>query len=166
MSPAPAAALRPALPADAPVLAAILQAAVFELTGDDYEPDQQEAWAALADDEEAFATRLAARLTLVATRGGEPVGFVALADNSVIDLLYVHPEVAGEGVATLLCDAVERLAQARGAKSLSADASDTALGFFQKRGYVPQRRNTVPLGPVWLGNTTVEKTLAEGDARP
>ena len=98
-----------------------------------------------------------AALTLVATRDGEPVGFLALVDNARIDLLYVHPQVAGEGVAALLCDAAEKLATARGAKSLTADASDTALGFFQKRGYVPQRRNTVPRGAVWLGNTTVEK---------
>jgi putative acetyltransferase len=43
------------------------------------------------------------------------------------------------------------------------DASDTALVFFQKRGYVPKQRNTVPRGGVWLGNTTMEKSLvAEG----
>lgn len=163
MSPAapgvPGIGLRPALPSDTGVLAAIAQAAIFELTGEDYDANQQEAWAARFDDEEALAQRLGDRLTLVATRGGEPAGFIALADNRQIDLLYVHPTVAGEGVAALLCDAAEKLAAARGAKSLTVDASDTALGFFQKRGYVPRQRNTVTLGDVWLGNTTLEKSL-------
>lgn len=160
---APAASLRPALPGDTPVLAAIAAAAIFDLTGEDYDHDQQEAWAAAAGDEETLAERLADSLTLVATREGEPVGFIALADNRLIDFLYVHPEVAGQGVGALLCDAIEKLAAARGAKSLSVDASDTALGFFQKRGYVPKQRNTVPRGGVWLGNTTMEKSLiAEG----
>lgn len=160
---APAAALRPALPGDTPILAAIAAAAIFELTGEDYDHDQQEAWAAAAGDEETLAERLADSLTLVATRDSEPVGFIALADNKRIDFLYVHPEVAGEGIGALLCDAIEKLAAARGAKSLSVDASDTALGFFQKRGYVPKQRNTVPRGGVWLGNTTMEKSLvAEG----
>lgn len=159
-------ALRPALPDDTPVLAAILQAAVFELAGEDYEPDQQEAWAATVDDEAAFGTRLAGALTLVATLEGEPVGFVALKDNRLVDLLYVHPNAAGQGVGSLLLDAVEKLAAARGATALTADASDTALPLFQKRGYVPQRRNTVPLGPVWLGNTTVEKKLTGAAAPP
>ncbi|MGU3493215.1 N-acetyltransferase family protein [Xanthobacteraceae bacterium A53D] len=159
-----AAQLRPMLPADVPVLAAIFRAAIFELTDEDYDDDQQEAWAEAADDEEEFATRLTEQLTLVATREGEPVGFVSVKDNASIDLLYVRPDVAGEGVATLLCDAAEKLAQARGAKSLKADASDTALGFFQKRGYVPMSRNTVPRGDVWLGNTSVEKTFGEGSA--
>lgn len=157
-------ALRPALPGDTSMLASIFRSSIFELTEEDYDDDQQEAWAEAADDEEAFGTRLADQLTLVATRDGEPVGFVSVKDNAVIDLLYVRPDVAGEGVGTLLCDAAEKLAEARGAKSLKADASDTALGFFQARGYVPQRRNTVPLGEVWFANTTVEKTFGPGSA--
>lgn len=157
---APPAALRPALPADVPVLAAITEAAILELTGEDYDADQQEAWAAAASDEEALAARLKDQLTLVATREGEPVGYVVLADNRLIDMLYVHPGVAGEGIGALLYDAVERLAGARGAKSLAVDASDTALDFFQKQGFVPKQRNTLSLGGVWLANTTMEKLLA------
>ena len=38
-------ALRPYLPQDAPMLAEIFRAAVEELTEDDYNPAQQEAWA-------------------------------------------------------------------------------------------------------------------------
>ena len=160
---APAAALRPALPGDVPMLAAIAEAAILELTGEDYDSDQQEAWAAAASDEEALETRLTEQLTLIATREGEPVGFVSLADNRLIDMLYVRPEAVGEGVASLLYDAIERLAGARGATSLTVDASDTALDFFSKRGFTPKQRNTVSLGGVWLSNTTLEKTLAPPD---
>lgn len=156
----PAAALRPALPGDLPALAAIAEAAILELTGEDYDSDQQEAWAAAASDVEALAARLKDHLTLVATRDGEPVGFIALADNKLVDMLYVRPDVAGEGVGALLYDAIERLAGARGAKSLSVDASDTALDFFSKRGFTPKQRNTLSLGGVWLANTTMEKLLA------
>ena len=48
----PKPALRPFLPADTPILAAIFAASVQELTGDDYSEAQQEAWAAVADDEQ------------------------------------------------------------------------------------------------------------------
>jgi putative acetyltransferase len=87
--------LRPYLPADAPLLAEIFRASVEELTGDDYAPAQQRAWAAVADDEAAFTKRLGGALTLVATMQGEPVGFASLAGGEKIDLLYVHP--AGDG---------------------------------------------------------------------
>ena len=50
----PTLALRPFLPADAPLLAEIFRASIEELTGDDYSEAQQEAWASAADDEEAF----------------------------------------------------------------------------------------------------------------
>src|ERR1700742_4625569 len=91
-------ALRPFLPADTAVVAAIFAAAVQELTGDDYSEAQQEAWAAVAADEAALGKRLASELTLIATLQGAPVGFPALKDNKEIDMLYVHPSVAGQGV--------------------------------------------------------------------
>src|SRR5215469_10230885 len=153
------AGLRPFLPSDAPLLAEIFRASIAELTTDDYTEAQQTAWMASAGDEATFGARLAGELTLVATVDGAPVGFAALKGTDVIDMLYVHPAVAGHGVGAQLCEALEKLAQARGATRLTADASDTALGFFQRRGFAPQRRNTVPRNDEWLTNTTVQKTL-------
>lgn len=150
--------LRPFLPVDVPVCAAIFEASVSELTGDDYTEAQQEAWIA-ALEETDLAERLGKQLTLIATLGDAPVGFASLKDNTHIDLLYVHPAAVRQGVATSLCDALEKLAGARGADKLTADVSDTAQPFFARRGYFAQRRNTVPLGDEWLGNTTMQKTL-------
>src|SRR3954469_7820207 len=158
----PKAALRPLLPEDAAVLAAIFVAAVEQLTGDDYGQAQQEAWAGVADDEEQFGKRLASQLTLVATLQNSPVGFASLKGADHIDMLYVHPAAAGEGVGSMLCDALEKLAGGRGAKSLSVDASDNALEFFSKRGYVPKQRNTVTVNGEWLANTTMQKMLDKG----
>ena len=157
--------LRPYLPGDAPVLAEIFRASIAELTGEDYSEAQQAAWAALADDVEAFGKRLAENLTLVATIGGSTVGFASLKGADNIDLLYVHPAAVGQGAGSLLAEALEKLAGARGAKRLTADASDTALGFFEKRGFEAQRRKTVTVGDEWLGNTTMEKRLAPSEAR-
>ena len=160
----PKLALRPFLAADTPMLAAIFAASVQDLTGDDYSEAQQEAWAAVADDEAALGKKLASELTLIATLQGSPVGFASLKDNGHIEMLYVHPSVAGQGVGTLLCDALEKLAGARGAKSLSVDASDTALDFFRKRGYVAQQRNSVTINGEWLANTTMKKELGDTGA--
>jgi putative acetyltransferase len=154
------AGLRPYLPADAALLAEIFRASVEGLTGDDYTEAQQAAWASAADDEGAFAQKLAGELTLVATIDGAPVGFAALKGADTIDMLYIHPAVAGQGIGAQLCEALEKLAAARGAKKLAADASDTALGFFNHRGFVAQRRNTVPRNGEWLATTTVEKELS------
>ncbi|MFL6789921.1 MAG: GNAT family N-acetyltransferase [Bradyrhizobium sp.] len=160
----PRPALRPFLPTDTPMLATIFAASVMELTGDDYNEAQQEAWAAAAEDEEAFGNKLAAELTLIATLQNSPVGFASLRGNDHIDMLYVHPSVAGQGVGAMLCDALEKLAGARGTSSISVDASDSALDFFRKRGYVAKQRNSVTVNGEWLANTTMQKTLANGAA--
>jgi putative acetyltransferase len=160
----PTLALRPFLPADAPLLTEIFRASIEELTGDDYSEAQQRAWAVAADDEAAFADRLAERLTLVGTLEGSPVGFVSLEQPDAIDLLYVHPAVARQGVGTMLLDALERLMAARGATRLTVDASDSARDFFGRHGFQPQRRNTVSCHGEWLANTTMEKPLAAAGA--
>ena len=156
----PTIAMRPFLPADAPLLAEIFRASIDELAADDYSDAQREAWAAAADDEAAFGERLAEQLTLVGTMEGSLVGFASLKAPDVIDMLYVHPAAGENGVATMLVNALEKLAAARGAAKLTADVSDSAVEFFRKRGFVPQTRNTRPLGGEWLANTTMEKKLA------
>jgi putative acetyltransferase len=152
--------LRPYLPADTVVCAAIFEASITELTSEDYTEAQQEAWIAALNEEE-LAERLGKQLTLIATLRDAPVGFASLKDGNHIDLLYVHPSAVGQGVASALIDALEKLATARGATKLTAEVSDTAHRFFTRRGYVGQSRNTVPLGDEWLGNTTMQKTLSE-----
>jgi len=158
----PKPALRPFLAADTPMLAAIFVASVEELTGDDYSEAQQQAWASAADDEEQFGKRLASELTLIATLQNSPVGFASLKGADHIDMLYVHPGAVGQGVASMLCDALEKLAGSRGARSLSVDASGNAQEFFLKRGYVGKQRNTVTVNGEWLANTTMQKTLVQG----
>ena len=160
----PKPALRPFLSEDTPVLAAIFAASIEELTGDDYSEAQQEAWASAVDDEEKFGKRLASELTLVATLRNSPVGFAALKGADHIDMLYVHPSAVGQGVASMLCDALEKLAGGRGAKSLTVDASDNAQEFFLKRGYVAKQRNTVTVNGEWLANTTMQKALGDNTA--
>ncbi len=88
---------------------------------------------------------------------GSPVGFASLEDNETIDMLYVHPAAAGQGVGAMLVDALEKLAGARGAKKLRADVSDTAQDFFSKRGFTPYRRNTCSAAANGSSNTTMEK---------
>jgi putative acetyltransferase len=155
----PAFALRPFIPADATVLADIFSASIEGLAADDYSEAQIDAWAGAVDDEESFAARLAASLTLVATMNGLPVGFASLDQPGHIDFFYVHPAVAGKGAGTVLLDGLEKIADARGEKKLTVEASDNAQDFFRRRGFKAMQRNSVPLGGEWFSNTTMEKPL-------
>jgi putative acetyltransferase len=158
-----AVSLRPYVPADAKRCADIFRASVEELTADDYDADQRQAWASRADDEDAFAARLAGALTLVAVIDGAVVGFASLKGADEIDMLFVDPEFARQGAGVALVDALTRLARSRGAKRLTVEASDVARPLFERQGFIAQKRNLVRKGDEWLANTTMTKTL---DAEP
>ena len=161
-----AVALRPYVPADAKRCAEIFRASIEELAAEDYGEEQREAWAARADDEQAFGARLAEALTLLAVIDGAIAGFASLKGADEIDMLYVEPEFARQGVGRTLVDALTRLAQARGAKRLTTEASDVAKPLFERQGFTAQKRNLVRIGDEWLANTTMTKTLGAESAPP
>ena len=161
-----AVALRPYLPADAKRCAEIFRASIEELAAEDYDTDQREAWASRADDEEAFGARLLGALTLLAVIDREVVGFASLKDGEEIDMLFVDPEFARQGVGRALIEALTKLAQARGAKRLTTEASDVAKPLFERQGFAAQKRNLVRKGDQWLANTTMTKTLGAESAPP
>ena len=151
--------LRPFLPADTVALRELFAQSIEELTQDDYDEEQRVAWVLEAADADAFAQRLGQMLTLVVQIEGEYLGFASLKDNKIIDMLFVHPYYTGEGVGTALVAALEKIAAARGAETISADASDAAGEFFGKLGYTATQRNSVPLDDQWLSNTRMVKVL-------
>ena len=152
--------LRPFLPADAGLLAILMQASIEELASDDYTAGQRDAWAAAAEAPD-FARKLGAGLTLVALdEDGEPVGFAVLARNRAVTHVHVHPDLIGNGIGRMLLEALAKLAAARGAEGLVADATDNARGFFAALGYQEKARNTVRHGEEWLGATTMELVLS------
>ncbi|MGA8587436.1 MAG: GNAT family N-acetyltransferase [Roseiarcus sp.] len=161
-----AVALRPFVPADAKRCAQIFRASIEELAAEDYDADQREAWASRADDEQAFGARLAGALTLLAVIDGEIAGFASLKGAEEIDMLFVDPEFARQGVGRTLVDALTRLAEARGAKRLTTEASDVAKPLFDRLGFTAQKRNLVRKGDQWLANTTMTKTLGAEPAPP
>jgi putative acetyltransferase len=154
-----AVALRPYVPADARRCAEIFRLSIEELAAEDYNAEQREAWASRADDEKAFGAQLAGSLTLLAVIDGAVVGFASLKGADSIDMLFVDPEVARRGVGRALIDALTRLAQARGAKRLTVEASEAARPLFERQGFTSQKRNLVRVGDQWLANTTMTKTL-------
>ena len=160
-----AVALRPYLPADAKRCAEIFRLSIEELAADDYDEGQREAWASRADDEQAFGAKLASELTLLAVTGGAIAGFASLKGAEEIDMLFVDPEFARQGVGRTLVDALTKLAEARGAKRLTAEASDVAKPLFERLGFTAQQRNLVRIGDQWLANTTMTNALA-GESTP
>lgn len=139
---------------DCPELAALFYETVHTVNTADYTPDQLSAWAPGTVDEAAWDRSFLAHRTLVAEDQGQILGFADMDSTGYLDRLYVHKDHQREGIATLLCDALEQ--DCHGPK-LTTHASITARPFFEKRGYRVVRPQVVERRGVLLVNYVMEK---------
>lgn len=146
-------------PADVAAVAALFTDTVRSVNARDYTPEQLEAWAPRPPDVAGWERSFAGRTAMVAEVGGEVVGFGDLAAGGYLDRLYVHHDHQREGVASALVDALEAEAARRGAAEVTADASITALPFFERRGYETVGRRERLLRGVPFTNFRVRRRL-------
>lgn len=123
-------------PDDAPATLRVFRRAITVTAARDYTPEQVAAWAPDDIDPDAWADRRAAARTRVAVRDGAVVGFTDVDAAGCVDMLFVDPAAARQGVARALLDWAVRAAAADGATELTTHASITARPFFEAHGFV------------------------------
>lgn len=159
----PALRLAPLSARDARAAAELFHETVHAVNARDYTSEQLDAWTpGGAGPARRLAERLLRQGALGAWDGGTLVGFGSLEGADLLDMLYVHRDYQGRGVARLLAGALEREARDRGAHAVRTFASITARPFFERRGYVVLRENAVVRAGVQLTNFLMEKGLGTG----
>jgi putative acetyltransferase len=138
---------RRALPRDAEDIVGVHFAAVRQIAAKSYPAEVIEAWSPEPDENRYAQIRqiLAAgeELFVVAEVDGKVLGFGAIVPaNKELRALYVHPDVAGQGVGAAILTHLELLALEHGIERLSVDASVNAETFYQKHGYHVMNRGT------------------------
>ena len=149
--------IRPYRDSDAAALARVFREAILVTAADHYDGDQRRAWSAAADDP-AFPADLAKGLTMVAEWQQETAGFAQLVDDR-ITLIYVHPDTARLGIATLLYQHLEDQARIEGRERLVTEASQVAHDFFLFLGFQPDAEETVQRDGVTLSRWRMHKSL-------
>jgi putative acetyltransferase len=146
---------------DAPALARIFYAAVHQVGGLHYSPEQVNAWAPVVPDPERFLERgTDGRILLVAADDADqPLAYGDLEGDGHIDHLYCRPDVAGTGVASALYDRLEAAARDRGIARLYVEASEPARRFFLRKGFIVLERREFAVGGVAIHNFAMEKLL-------
>lgn len=146
-------------PEDAGVTIDIFLRAIREVASRDYSPAQIDAWAKV-DDAEVWAEWRASRPTWLAICEMQPVGFSDLKADGCLDMMFVHPDHQGKGVASLLLKTVEAAARNRGHRRIFTEASLTARPFFERKGFIVLAAQTVEKRGQTLPNFRMEKSLA------
>lgn len=143
--------IRPYNIKDISALSALFFETVHAVNRRDYSEEQLFAWAPSRDCLLARAEEFAAQNCLVVEEDGRVVGFAGM-NGGHLDMLYVHRDEQGKGIATALCNELER-----GQERITTFASVTAKGFFEKRGYSAIKRQTVERRGVMLDNFIMVK---------
>jgi putative acetyltransferase len=129
-------------PSDLAGLISLFRDTVRRINRRDYSDQQVLAWAPDDIDPLQWMRRFENKAVRVAELEGTPVGFVEVARDGQIDMLYVHADHQGEGIASALLRAAEAWARTRGLARLFTEATITARPFFEHRGFrviAPQR---------------------------
>lgn len=146
-------------PVHAAATAALFHASVHRLAVAEYTPQQCQAWSPAPPDTDSWNTRLAGMWSWVALDGQELIGFLALRQDGYLDLLYVHPELAGKGVAQTLYDVAIAEAGRRQLTRLTTHASHLARRFFARQGWHYDGENRVERGGIVMTNHRMSLTL-------
>ena len=146
--------LREYTPSDCAQLAELFYQTVHSVNAKDYKKEQLDAWATSKVDLQAWDASFQAHRTIVASENGEIVGFGDMDETGYLDRLYVHKDHQGQGIASAICDELERFAAG---KTITTRASITAKPFFQHRGYCVVRQQEVIRRGAALTNFVMEK---------
>jgi len=127
-----------------------------------YDEDQREIWARAARSRELWEDWLPALYTLVAEDNGGLAGFAALDESECFfDMIYIRPDVMGQGVAHALYDLIEQRALDQGCAHLHARASRHGEPFFSRHSWQIIRESSVCREGVNLPCHEMRKSLNE-----
>lgn len=152
--------IRKFTPADTAAMITLFYRSVHEVACHHYSPAQLDAWAPRNMDTKAWQARCENRQTWLAWEQDTLAGFLELEEDGHLDLLYVSPDYQRQGVARQLYEKAEGHASETGIKYLFVEASLSARGFFETRGFKVISPQEVSRNGETLINFKMEKDLS------
>ena len=127
--------LRPFQPSELEQLIGVYRAAIHTLAAPFYTPAELSAWAPPTMDPDQWRQRLASVRAIIADEDGIVAGFLAYDLTGHIDMLFILPPFARQGLATrLYADAEAELRKAAVSRAF-VEASLAARPFFERVGF-------------------------------
>lgn len=152
--------LRLASTADFPAIKKLFLETVRHVCRDNYSPSEIAAWTSgVEEDPERWLNKIREQYFLLIEKDGVLLGMGSLLQGDYIDIMYVHRDYQGQGIAKRLLAELEAEASRQGKSVLSSDVSITARPFFEKKGFRVIHRNEIPRKGEILINFRVQKEL-------
>lgn len=154
--------LRKYKPNDCESIVNLFYETVHTVNRKDYTQEQVNAWATGEVDMKIWNESFLNHYSIVAVEDNQIIGFGDIDATGYLDRLYVHKDFQNQGIATAICDQLER---AYSFTKIVTHASITAKPFFEHRGYRVIQQQQVERKGVLLTNYILEKTIPRQDSK-
>lgn len=129
---------------------------VHFINAKDYTQEQLNVWATGNVDIYKWNKSFLNNYTLVAEENTMIIGFGDINNEGYLDRLYVHKDYQNIGIATAICDKLEKHYPVR---HIITHSSITAKPFFEKRGYKVIKKQFVERNGINLKNYIMKKYI-------
>ena len=129
---------------------------VHTINSKDYREEQLNVWANTEIDLIKWDNSLKSKYTVIAEEDNIVVGFGNIDKTGYLDMLYIHKDYQGKGIATEICNNLE---SKYNVKEIEVHSSITAKSFFIKRGYKIVKEQLVERKGIYLTNFVMKKGL-------
>lgn len=126
-----------------------------------YTPAQTQMWADFALKNEPFQRLIFDVKTFVATDDTGILGFAGIGADGHVASTYVRHDCIGQGIGSMLMQAVVEEAKRQGTRRLRAEASEFSLGLFEKFGFRLYDTEVVDRQGVEFKRYLVERSLSK-----
>lgn len=140
-------------PSDCKEITELFYNTVHIINAKDYTKEQLDVWATRKVDLKKWNESLQEHFTVVAIDNEIIIGFGDIDKTGYLDRLFVHHNYQKKGIATAICNQLEKAVQS----DITTYASITAKPFFEKRGYIIIKEQQVKRQGIFLTNFYMKK---------
>ncbi len=128
--------IRQAIPQDQDELRRLFFETVTAMNIKDYGKKQVDTWASISNSTDVWVEKIQNQYFVVAcAEDGTIIGFATLTFTGYIDLLFIHKDHQGAGIASKLVNDLIEEGKRRNIPKMWADANITARPFFESKGF-------------------------------
>lgn len=151
--------LREYMSIDCEQIAELFYQTVHSVNAKDYTKEQLNVWVTGNVNLNEWNKSFLKHFTIVAIKNEIIVGFGDIDKTGYLDRLYVHKDFQRQGIASAICDELER---AVNGEKVITNASITAKPFFEQRGYKVVKKQQVIRNGISLTNYAMKKQINSG----
>ena len=146
-------------PGEETEIRSVFFSSIHGLTGKEYTPEQQSAWAPMDYDQDSWNSRIQGINPFVVEIDGRIAAYADLQPSGYIDHFYVAEPFANQGLGRALMKHLHSVASELQIHELWSKVSLTAEPFFLKSGFHVESRNAFLVRGVQLFNANMRKFL-------